>query len=64
MKLYNIFYIDETYGVPPKYECTTNNFEKWLKQHNKKRVADGFEKEEAGWFNVEEISPIIFNDDK
>lgn len=40
MKLYNIYYIDTTYGDAPSYEGTTDNFEEWLKQHNKERWLD------------------------
>ena len=61
MKLYNIYYIDTTYGDAPSYEGTTDNFEEWLKQHNKKRVADGEMKESEGDFDVKEIHPILFN---
>ena len=61
MKLYNIYYIDTTYGDEPKYEGTTDNFEEWLKQHNKDRVADGEDEESEDEFDVEEIHPILFN---
>jgi len=61
MKLYNIYYIDTTYGDPPEYEGTTDNFKEWLKQHNKERVADGEMRESEGDFEVEEIHPILFN---
>ena len=59
--LYNIFYLDDTYGEPPKYEGTTDNFDKWLEEHNKSRVADGEEPEPAHWFDVEEIYLQLFN---
>jgi len=61
MKLYNIFYIDDVYGGEPSHEGTTDNFEEWLKLHNKERVADGNDIEEADYFDVEEIYPILFN---
>ena len=60
-KLYNIYYIDTTYGDAPSYEGTTDNFEEWLKQHNKERVADGGMRESEEEFEVEEIHPILFN---
>ena len=63
MKLYNIYYIDTTYGDPPSYEGTTDNFEEWLKQHNKERVADGNLPEKADCFEVQEIHPILFNEE-
>jgi len=40
MKLYNIYYIDTTYGDAPSYEGTTDNFEEWLNQHNEERWQD------------------------
>ena len=60
MKLYNIFYIDYPDYIP-KYEATTDNFKRWLEEHNKARVADGQVVEEADEFKVEEITPIIYN---
>ena len=63
-KLYNIYYVDTTYGDPPKYEVTTDNFEKWLKQHNKDRVTDGEIKENKSDFKIEEIHLILFNEAK
>tara|TARA_R110002110_G_C12966346_1_gene672105 strand:- start:293 stop:484 length:192 start_codon:yes stop_codon:yes gene_type:complete len=59
MKLYNIFY---TYGgAVYEYEATTDNFGRWLGEHNKQRVADGELLESADEFSVEEITPIIYN---
>tara|TARA_Y100000310_G_scaffold173416_1_gene173582 strand:- start:1097 stop:1291 length:195 start_codon:yes stop_codon:yes gene_type:complete len=60
MKLYNIFYIDYP-DYTPKYECTTDNPQKWLEKHNKDRVAEGELVEKADEFDVKEITPIIFN---
>ena len=59
--LYNVYYIDTTYGDPPKYECTTDNFKEWLKQHNKDRVAEGEMRESEDEFKVEEINLELFN---
>ena len=45
-------------------ECssmTTDDFDKWLTEHNKDRVADGCEIEEAHYFEVEECALSIFN---
>ena len=64
MTLYNIFYIDTTYGDPPSYEGTTDNFDKWLIEHNKDRVGDGNEPEEKHYFQVEECALSIFNKEK
>ena len=40
MKLYNIFYKGDSNGNPPYYEATTDNFEKWLEEHNSHREKD------------------------
>ena len=61
MKLYNIYYEDTTYGDEPSYECTTDNPKKWLEEHNKQRIADGNDAEKMDWFDVQEITPIIYN---
>ena len=61
MKLFNVFYIDTTYGDPPHYEGTTDNFEKWLEKHNKSRIKEGDDIEKADCFESQEIYPIIFN---
>ena len=57
--LYNIYYIES----PSKliYEVTTDNFKKWLKQHNKHRIADGEIKESKSCFKVEEVYLKLFN---
>jgi len=47
MKLYNVFYIDTTYGDLPHYEGTTDNFEKWLEKHNDERWGS-FENADCG----------------
>ena len=57
-KLYNIYYI-KVYRE--EYEATTDNFKKWLEEHNKKRIADGNEPEKENCFKVEEVYPILFN---
>mgnify|MGYP003108466128 FL=1 len=46
---------------PRKLECITDNFDKWLIEHNKDRVSDGSEPETEEEFDVESISPIIYN---
>jgi len=58
-KLYNIFYNGIYDGVEPYYEDTTNNFKKWLKEHNKQRVKEGNEPEGAEEFNVELVTPSL-----
>tara|TARA_R100000152_G_C6640449_1_gene85209 strand:- start:145 stop:459 length:315 start_codon:yes stop_codon:yes gene_type:complete len=58
MKLYNIFYKGDSNGNPPCYETTTDNFDKWLKEHN-----DGREhQEDADNFEVEEIRMSLYED--
>ena len=43
MKLYNIYYKGgQIVGMDDdSYECTTDNPQKWLFEHNKKRMSDG-----------------------
>ena len=38
-KLYNI-YFDDHHKRPPKYICTTNNLDRWLKENNENRPYD------------------------
>jgi hypothetical protein len=40
-KMYNVYYTDHLYGGEEEYETTTNNFEKWLKETNADREAEG-----------------------
>ena len=61
-KLYNIYYngIYDSGQTPfPTYEDTTDNFKKWLKEHNKQRVKEGNEPEGAEEFNVELVTPSL-----
>ena len=58
MKLYNIFYIDNS--KQKHYEATTDNFHKWLKDHNDNREK-GYEDDEDD-FTVEEISLFVYED--
>ena len=39
-QLWNVYYIDDTYGAPPKYEGTTNNQRLWIHDHNLDRLSD------------------------
>ena len=57
-KLYNVYY---NYDKSMSYETTTDDFEKWLEQHNKKRRADGEMPEDKDDFEVQEVSLITFN---
>ena len=59
VKLYNIYYngrYDSGQTPFPYYEATTDNFKKWLEEHNKDRE----EPEGAEEFNVEPISPFLY----
>lgn len=51
-KLYNVFYISDG---DHNYEITTNNFKKWLKEHNEERKKEGEIIEPPEDFSVEEI---------
>ena len=62
MTLYNIFY---TYGgAVYEYEATTDNFGRWLEEHNRQRRADGEMEESLDDFDVVGITPIIYNKEK
>jgi hypothetical protein len=39
-QLWNVYYIDDTYGDPPRYEGTTNNIRLWIHHHNLDRLSD------------------------
>ena len=53
------------FGTGRDFECITNNPEKWLKEHNERRMADGNEPEELWMFDVEEVSSeFIYNDNE
>tara|TARA_Y100000310_G_scaffold77417_1_gene74026 strand:+ start:507 stop:734 length:228 start_codon:yes stop_codon:yes gene_type:complete len=75
MTLYNVFYIDTTYGDAPHYEVTTDNFEKWLEEHNNERLSEascGEEEEhenrectcieDEGNFDVQECTVRMYNE--
>jgi len=61
MTMYNIYYKGDICGNPRTYEGTTDNFEKWLKEHNEERVSEGNEPEDADDFDVELIYVQHFN---
>ena len=58
MKLYSIHYKGD-YQNPRVFEGVTDNFKKWLEEHNSDRE-DGFE-EDADDFEVEEIELSLYN---
>ena len=62
MKLYNIFYKGDSNGNPPCYEATTDNFEKWLEEHNAQRIEEGNDKENADEFEVKPISLSLYEE--
>lgn len=57
VRLYNVYY---NYDNSMTYETTTDNFDKWLDQHNKERVADGSMPENKDEFEVKEASIALF----
>ena len=72
IKLFNVYY---NYDKSMPYEATTDNFEKWLEQHNQHRadekrcgLQDDYEHENeectcyesADEFEVQEVSLILF----
>ena len=61
MKLYNIYYIDNTYGEPLSYQVTTDNPKEWLEEHNKQRIADGNDVEKLEYFEIQEVCLITYD---
>ena len=59
-KLYNV-YINDNYGKRV-YLTTTDDFEKWLEESNKRRVLEGFDPKIADSFLVERANLSIYND--
>ncbi len=60
MKIYNVYYKDITFGNENEFECSTTNFNKWLKETNKERVKDGNEPYEEFEFHIQETELITF----
>ena len=71
-----IYYLDPTYGRVAEFEALTDDFEKWLKEHNEERwngvsCADEEDEdhinkectciEDEDNFKVESVSPILYN---
>ena len=61
MKLYSIHYKGDE-NNPRTFEGVTDNFEKWLEEHNKDRVEEGNEPECAEEFDVELIHPFLYEE--
>ena len=61
VKLYNVYYNNDNSMT---YETTTDNFDKWLEQHNKQRIVDNEMTEYKDEFEVQEVSLILFDEDK
>ena len=59
VKLYNVYYNNDNSMT---YETTTDNFDKWLEQHNKQRIANGEMSEDKDQFKVKEVSLILFDE--
>ena len=60
MKLYSIFYKGDICGNPKTFEGVTDNFDKWLVDHNKDRE----EPEGAEEFNVEPLALYLYEENE
>ena len=60
MKLYSIHYKGDE-NNSKTFEGVTDNFKKWLKEHNAQRKAEGNIQEDAADFEVEPISLRLYN---
>ena len=60
MEIFNIFYTD-CYG-DQSLIATTNNLDRWLKDHNKERVSEGNEPDELDDFEIEEADAYIYKE--
>ena len=61
-QLYAVYYNFTGWNCRPReLECITDDFDKFLEEHNKDRVADGNDPEGRDEFDVEAISPVIYN---
>ena len=60
---YNIYYKGGQISGQPndEYECTVDNVEKWLKDHNEDRVSFGESEESIDEFRIDEIKVMLFN---
>jgi hypothetical protein len=67
MRLYIIHHKGD-YSNPSTFEAVTNNFEKWLEEHNKTRLQENNNDadfiEDADDFEVEEIYPFLYREEK
>ena len=63
--LYNVYYTDQDESKlfgHMRYETTTDNFEKWLEEHNAQRIEEGNDKEDADEFEVKPISLSLYDE--
>ena len=60
-KLYAISYIGDE-NNPRTLEAITDNYEKWLEEHNARRIADGEEEEYYKSFEVEPVSLSLYEE--
>ena len=61
MKLYSIHYKGDDQN-PKVFEGVTNNFKKWLEEHNSHREKDF--QDDAEDFEVEEVALYLYNNIK
>ena len=54
-------YEGEFKSEPRELECITDNFEKWFKKLNEGRKAEGEMEYQDYEFDVEPVSPILYN---
>ena len=57
-------YKGEFNSEPRELECITDDFDKWLEEHNKDRKADGEMEYEDYEFDVEEVFIKTYNKEK
>ena len=62
MEIFNIFYTD-CYG-DQSLIATTNDLDRWLKDHNKERVSEGNDPDELDDFEIEEGTSIYIYEEK
>ena len=64
-KLYNVFYVNNDQGGFEDfktYETTTDNFDKWLAEHNAQRKEEGHRIEDADEFSVGPVRMSLYDD--
>ena len=60
MEIFNIYWNDGSGNTD--LIATTNNLDRWLKDHNKERVSEGNEPDELDDFEIEEADAYIYKE--